>query len=167
MNVKAVKAISYCGEQWADIKECPNYKISSYGRVMAPRGNIIKSKKTGPGYEGVRITGKLQGIAVHRLVAVAFVRNEHGYKEVNHIDGDKWNNRADNLEWCSRLHNIRHSISTGLRKRKLDDYQIVVIKSLMKDRGNLTVKDVCDYFKIESSLYFKIQNGKMYSNINL
>lgn len=53
---------------------------------------------------------------VHRLVAMAFVPNPEGHTEVNHIDGDKGNNHCDNLEWCSRLENMRHAFANGLCK---------------------------------------------------
>ena len=52
---------------------------------------------------------KRHSISVHQLVAKAFVPNPNGYHEVNHIDGDPGNNRADNLEWCSRSQNITHA----------------------------------------------------------
>lgn len=51
---------------------------------------------------------------VHRLVAIAFVRNEFGLNEINHIDGDKLNNRCDNLEWCTHAHNMAHGWDNGL-----------------------------------------------------
>lgn len=54
--------------------------------------------------------GKSKTISVHRLVAIAFVYNSDvgKYKEVNHIDENKMNNNANNLEWCSRSYNQKH-----------------------------------------------------------
>lgn len=66
------------------------------------------------GYLAVCLYGKggnkrgFKQVSVHTLVAKAFVDNPSGYTEVNHIDEDKLNNCASNLEWISRVGNIRH-----------------------------------------------------------
>ena len=59
---------------------------------------------------------KKKNIAIHKLVAEAFIPNSYNYKEINHIDGNKHNNRADNLEWCSRSQNMLHAYKLGLHK---------------------------------------------------
>lgn len=42
---------------------------------------------------------------VHRLTATAFINNPHGYPSINHIDENKTNNKAENLEWCTVAYN--------------------------------------------------------------
>lgn len=69
--------------------------------------NICKN-----GYHRVHLTvnGKRKAYSVHRLVAKKFIKGETESKcEVNHKDGDKGNNREDNLEWCTRKENMHHA----------------------------------------------------------
>lgn len=56
-----------------------------------------------------------KNFAVHRLVASYFVPNPNNYTIVNHIDEDKLNNKASNLEWCTYSYNMTYN---GLSKRK-------------------------------------------------
>jgi len=50
---------------------------------------------------------------IHRIVAKTFLENPNGYKEINHINGIKHDNRVENLEWCDRSYNIKHSAKLG------------------------------------------------------
>lgn len=60
--------------------------------------------------EAVTKTGsKRKKLAVHRLVAQAFIPNPNNYPMINHIDGNKANNAIENLEWCTSSHNQMHS----------------------------------------------------------
>ena len=58
--------------------------------------------------------GKRKAYLVHRLVAQEFIPNPENKREVNHIDGNKKNNKAENLEWCTRLENMQHAHRIGL-----------------------------------------------------
>ena len=70
------------------------------------------------GYLAVSISGQGPGLVpVHRLVAQTWIVNQNPgvFKEVNHRDGDKWNNHRENLEWTTRSKNVQHSYDTRLR----------------------------------------------------
>ena len=101
-------------KEWKQIRGFEHYQISNDGEVMNPNGRILKPFLGGSGYLSIglfREDCKTKRY-VHRLVAEAFCENPNLHKEVNHKDGNKHNNRADNLEWCSRTENLLHSCYT-------------------------------------------------------
>ena len=88
------------------------YRVDRMGNVYNKKGYRLKASKTKNGYLQVSLNNpdcKHKKILVHRLVAQAFLPNESGLPQVNHIDRDKTNNQVDNLEWCTCLYNLRHS----------------------------------------------------------
>lgn len=93
-------------------------EVSNMGRIKSNMrdGRILKSCPDKKGYLRLRVTLDRQKLSfkVHRLVAAAFVDNPDHLPQVNHIDGDKRNNRADNLEWVSNKDNAHHAIRNGL-----------------------------------------------------
>lgn len=87
------------------------YSVSSLGRVRNDKtGRFLKFDKTHDGYFRVSLGAKCRH-RVHRLVALAFLDNEKGYEEVNHINEDKSDNSVENLEWCDRQQNAEHTIA--------------------------------------------------------
>ena len=115
------------------------------GDMFATRdGRIFKELHPVTGeYERVAAGGKLYG--VHRLVAEAFCEKTNGKTTVNHIDGNKRNNNADNLEWCTPRENVQHAYKTGLVKKKKYRQFPYVLKKLMKERGVTKYKIAKDF----------------------
>lgn len=124
------------GEVWKDIEGFEgHYAVSNLGRVKSLdrilphkthgtwhikerilRQSPMGSDKKRP-YLGVALNignGNLVTIRVHRAVAQAFVPNSDRKPEVNHIDGNKANNHADNLEWVTPKENMDHAWTHGL-----------------------------------------------------
>lgn len=99
--------------QWRTIAEHPAYEVSDTGEVRHGE-RILKQQTDRKGYRRVKI-GRSHLIRVHREVAKAFVPNPEGKPQVNHKDGDKGNNRADNLEWVTNAENQLHAYRTGLK----------------------------------------------------
>lgn len=105
--------------KWSIISDYPGYSISDQGQVRNNvTGRILKNCTLNTGYQQV-VLCDAEGHhrkAVHRLVAKEFVDNPRGCELVNHIDGNKSNNRFDNLEWCTQSENMQHAYRTGLQK---------------------------------------------------
>ena len=127
------KTLQECNEEWRLIEGFPDYKVSNTGRVMrlgymktTPLGHSFYQKErlmktTGSlrrGYPSISLYNNVghKVVCVHKIVAKAFVPNPKDKLEVNHKDGDKTNNKASNLEWCSGSENRQHAIDTGLIK---------------------------------------------------
>lgn len=106
-------------EIWKDIEEYPNYQVSNFGNIKNKKTNrLLKSKLGRDGrYLSVYLCNneKENTQRVHRLVAEAFLGKQPGLM-VNHIDGNKLNNRVENLEWCTAKDNNLHAIKNGLNR---------------------------------------------------
>lgn len=96
------------------------------------------------------VNGKRYLKYIHRLVAEAFIPNPNNYKEVNHIDNNRSNNRVDNLEWCDRKHNLDHMIKHQEEIRERNEQRIEALENIYYgiEMGNIKnlkqVKDLID-----------------------
>lgn len=99
-----------------------HYIVSNLGHVFSLyRNKSVRIRKSLRGYGQVNLSknGVLTTYRVHRLVATHFVPNPNNYTEVNHINENKLDNRAENLEWCSRSYNVNYGDRTEKQKAKV------------------------------------------------
>lgn len=100
------------------------YMVSSTGKIMNTRtGKILDPMVSRKGYHQIcmNCNGVYTNPMVHRVVAQAFIPNPENKPQVNHINGDKSDNRVENLEWVTCQENIDHAWATGLHKPRYGD----------------------------------------------
>ena len=144
-------------EVWKDIEGYEGYyQVSNLGRVRSLDRVILRADGTsalyrskvlvsaGSPYPGVFLSmgGTARGHRIHRLVAKAFLDNPNDYNEVDHIDGDKTNNRADNLQWCSHADNMRFATENGQMHHGPVRYKSAETKERMvADKRRAVIRD--------------------------
>ena len=129
-------------EVWKDIPGYEGlYQASNLGRIKSLEHKTLQTNiygKGGIGYSKhkekilkgwVQNTGYLtvalknKKYSVHRLIAQTFIDNPNKFPVINHIDGNKLNNKVSNLEWCTYKHNNDEAIKMGLIKLKFNSFE--------------------------------------------
>lgn len=182
---KIEKWIPICGYE-------TSYLVSDFGRIKSlPRkrncGNdgfhttnikILKTGVDGTGYPKVTLCYKriIKKIHVHRLVAQSFLPNPNNYPCVNHKDGNKTNNKVENLEWCSYSYNNFHAYKNNLKnpylrfgesnpRHKLNKSDIIEIKKML--RTNLSRKSIAEKFGVSKGCIESVKYGQSWNHINI
>ncbi|ADO18082.1 putative HNH endonuclease [Acanthamoeba castellanii mimivirus] len=113
--------LSKKSEIWKEIpiEGFEKYMVSNFGNVKNINTDKILSQSNRGGYFSVYLKPKdidAQQKKIHRLVALTFVKNKdpENKKVVNHINGDKLDNRAENLEWVTASENVQHAVDNNL-----------------------------------------------------
>jgi len=105
-------------EKWKSLRDFPGCSVSNLGRIGGVSRDTFKirkiSRQTG-GYGVVFLQSRQ--VQVSRLVAENFIRKSKSGEIVNHLNSNKLDNRASNLEWTTQKKNIEHSNKHGLRER--------------------------------------------------
>lgn len=98
------------------------YIATSDGNIFNEKtGKYLKPQSNGNYYKvTLTICGKQIQILLHRIIAECFIPNPLNKREVNHINGDKYDNRVENLEWVTPSENQRHAVETNLKQHGTD-----------------------------------------------
>lgn len=166
-----------------------SYEISNLGRVKSLSRMVkgkggglrrvperIMSVRTG-GREYLHATlclnSKYKTRTVHGLVAEAFLDADPSRPQVNHINGDKFDNRVENLEWVTQSENMLHSYKMGLHKRKvgsevpgakLTEREVGIIRKLHNTK-KLFHREIGEAFGVSKSTIKGIINNKYWNHV--
>lgn len=148
-------------EKYIIINEFDNYAISNLGNVKnIKKGNILTPYLNPNGYLSYTFCQKgiKKTFRIHRLVALYFIDNPNNLPYVNHKDGNKTNNRAENLEWCTAKENDNHARLNELKKQ---EKPIIAENILTKEK--LAFKSVTEagaFLGINKGTISKVLRGK-------
>jgi len=158
--------------------------VSNFGRISSLRHASIHGSRerdepvvlstplNGNGYPSVmiRVKGDLfKPYRVHRLVAEHFIPNPNNLPCINHKDGDKTNNRVENLEWCTFQYNLLHARETGLNpalwgedtcKSTLKNEDVICILNSTDTAKTLSIK-----YGVSLTAIYDIRSGKSWNHI--
>lgn len=163
-------------EEWKVVSDFPNYEVSNLGNVRNRKTGVTRKLVTHPlGYTQLtlRKDGKQHCAKVHRLVAMAFIGHAPKHlPEINHINGDKSDNRANNLEWSNRSLNVKHAWGHGLIPSikgsrnpgaTIDEQTAIRIIELRRD--GIKGVAIAEMFHVSPSLVYKIANGRAWAHL--
>jgi hypothetical protein len=153
------------------------YFVSNKGDILSRKNGVDRILKTGK-KEGYYKTATLyynkKGVSlkVHRLVAIYFIPNINNHKVVNHIDENKQNNNASNLEWCSYIYNATSYMKNNPHKRlhwsncprsKLDEFKVLTCFTYKDIMAN---KKIAEIYNVNRSQVDMLFRGKSYKEIS-
>jgi hypothetical protein len=156
-------------------KDIGHYILYSDGRVYSKyRERFLKGSPNSDGYIQVALNGKL--LKLHRLIAEHFIPVDPDKLIVNHINGIKIDNRVENLEWCTRLHNVRHAYANNLMTNavhrgskngwaKLSEAQVIDIKT--KLRSGMSQTAIAKEFSVHVSTIHLIKKERNWGHLTI
>lgn len=165
--------------EWRDIPGYPGYKASDDGQIASfkkdPSGYILTQHEASNGYMRVAVRSEAHKgncAGVHRFVAAAFIPNPNNLPEINHKNGNKKDNRVENLEWVTSSQNHKHaykvlgkqSAAKGKRfnrKAKLSPTEVRIIRT-----STLGISELAEYFGIDQSTVYNVRKRKTYKYID-
>ena len=159
-------------ENWRDVVGYEGkYEVSDKGNIRSVKRTITRSnghkfwikstiRRTSihcSGYEIVSLSNdcKSKTKRVHRLVAEAFLSNKDNKKCVNHKDGNKLNNKLENLEWVTHSENLNHAYENELRK---NGASIILIDEKNNERKFRS--------EVKASLFLGRSKGYLWTMLN-
>ena len=175
--------------EWRDVVGYEEfYQVSNNGRIKRKEHSVIvwnrykysprrykekelKLSNDKDGYKLISLKGKSK--RVHRLVAEAFIKNPNNLSQINHKNGDKGDNRVENLEWCDQSKNQQHKydelgslgpVGELNGNSKFDKDKVLHIKLLL-EHSNLMQKDIAELTGVTPNYVSEIKLGRRWSHV--
>lgn len=101
----------YQASNLGKVRSTDRVVIKSNGSLQLYKGRILKTTESTGGYLYVAVSkeqNKFISRRLHRLIAKTFIPNPNNYPQINHINENKKDNRAENLEWCDNKYNVNY-----------------------------------------------------------
>jgi hypothetical protein len=177
-------------KQWKEIKGNREiYEVSTSGDIRTKNrtgtrgkrvnGHALTQRDNSNGYLrcNMNIDGKPRSYLTHRLVAKSFISNPENKPYVNHIDGNKHNNKVDNLEWCTRSENEKHAWAIGLKKdvstkgelhgmHKLKETDVRFIRdNHVRNGGTIKTGELAKMFSVNPQTVTDIVSNRIWKSI--
>ena len=140
-------------------------QISNLGRYKPLKGKIHTGAVNSSGYKKTRWDGR--NLYIHRLVAEAFIPNPENKRCVNHKNGNKLDNRVENLEWVTDAENLKHAKDNHLKREQIKcrpdihRFSQEEMEKIKEDYNNgMTKQEIADKLGCYSSIICNIINGE-------
>jgi len=158
-------------EIWKTITENKKYEISNLGRVRNKKNkHILRLTKMGGNGKIKHKQGQYYAVNlskhiyyVHRLVAEHFVNNPNNYKTVDHINMNKENNRAENLQWVTLIQNTKRAKLAGVHhgiKTHTITTKPIIAQSIQQELWFNKAEECARYFDVSKSYINLVASGK-------
>ena len=148
------------------------YAAADTGDIFSVRRNkILVPLKVSNGYYVVHLAvgGVTKSVRIAKIIASLFSPNPHNYPQINHIDGNKANNSAANLEWCTQSQNMQHAYAIGLMASertggaKLSNREVLEIRAL---KGKMFYRDIAKKYGVCFDNVSKIMRNVLWKRLN-
>lgn len=151
-----------------NVRSLDRYCKGRDGRSELHRGCVLTKQTTWNGYHDVSLSNRSAGIKrkhrpVHALVAEAFLGPRPEKHDILHLDGDRTNNRADNLRYGTRAENLHQTYEYGgsAGRGKLNKQEAIeIIRRL--DRGEHPIA-LAKEFGVNNADMYHIRSGKTFA----